>query len=164
MVLGERLSILFLCTGNSARSIMAEAIANHLFGERLEACSGGSHPKDAPNPLAIQTLKGHGVPTNDLRSKSWDHFRGRGRRFDLVVTLCDSTAGESCPTFPGVGTTQWGFPDPPAADDPEAMFETVYQGLVDAIGRFVQTPGEIDQRAAEVAGFVRQRFGEDLPV
>ncbi len=143
---------------------MAEAIANYLFGGRLEAWSGGSHPKDEPNPLAIQTLKGHGVPTDDLRSKRWDDFRGRGRRFDLVVTLCDSAAGESCPTFPGAGTTHWGFPDPPTADDAEAMFETVYQGLVEAIGRFVQTPGEIDQRAAEVAGFVRQRFGEDLPV
>ncbi len=143
---------------------MAEAIANHLFSETLEACSGGSHPKDAPNPLAIRTLKGHGVPTDDLRSKSWDNFRGRGRRFDLVVTLCDSAAGETCPTFPGAGTTHWRLPDPPAADDPEAMFETVYQGLVEAIGRFVQTTGEIDQRAAEVADFVRQRFGEDFPV
>ncbi len=143
---------------------MAEAIANHLFGEKLEACSGGSHPKDAPNPLAIQTLHRHGVPTDDLRSKSWDNFRGRGRRFDLMVTLCDSAAGETCPTFTGAGTTHWGFPDPPAADDPEAMFETVYQGLVEAIGRFVQTPGEVDRRAAEVAGFVRERFGEDLPV
>ncbi|MCH7848742.1 MAG: arsenate reductase ArsC [Planctomycetes bacterium] len=164
MVLGEKLSILFLCTGNSARSIMAEAIANHLFGERLEACSGGSHPKDAPNPLAIQTLKGHNIETDDLRSKSWNEFRGRGRRFDLVVTLCDSAPDESCPTFPGADTTHWGFPDPPAADDPPAMFETVYQGLVEAIGRFVQTPGEIDQRAAEVAEFIRHRFGKDLPV
>ncbi len=145
---------------------MAEAIANHLFGETLEACSGGSHPKDEPNPLAIQTLKRHGVPTDGLRSKSWDHFRGRGRgrRFELVVTLCDSAAGETCPTFPASGTTHWGFPDPPAADDPEAMFETVYHGLVETIARFVQTPGEIDQRAAEVARFVRQRFGDDLPV
>ncbi len=142
---------------------MAEAIANHLFGERLKACSGGSHPKDAPNPLASQTLKRHGVPTDDLRSKSWDNYRGQ--RFELVVTLCDSAAGESCPTFPGApGKTHWGFPDPPVADDPEAMFETVYQGLVEAIGRFVQTPGEVDQRAAEVADFVRKRFGEDLPV
>ncbi len=143
---------------------MAEAIANHLFGERLEACSRGSHPKDAPNPLAIRTLKRHGVETDGLRSKSWDHFRGREQRFNLVVTLCDSAAGESCPTLPGAGTTHWGFPDPPMADDPEAMFETVYQGLVEALDRFVQTPGEIDQRAAEVADFVRQRFGEDLPV
>ena len=144
---------------------MAEAIANHLFGGTLEACSGGSHPKDAPNPLAIQTLKRHGVETDGLRSKSWDNFGGR--RFDLVVTLCDSAPGETCPTFPGAGapgTAHWGFPDPPAADDPEAMFEAVYQGLVEAIGRFVQTPGQIDQRTAEVAGFVRERFGEDIPV
>jgi arsenate reductase len=161
----SRTCILFLCTGNSARSIMAEAIANHLFGETLEACSGGSHPKDAPNPLAIQTLKRHNIRTDDLRSKSWNEFEGK--QFDLVITLCDSAARESCPTFPGAGApgkTHWGFPDPPAADDPEAMFETVYQELVGAIGRFAQTPGEIDQRAAEVAEFVRQRFGKDLPV
>lgn len=144
---------------------MAEAIANHLFGDRLHACSGGSHPKDAPNPLAIQTLERHGVLTDDLRSKSWDDVRGRGRRFDLVVTLCGSAVRETCPVFPGApAKTHWGFPDPPVADDPEAMFETVYQGLVEAIGRFVQTPGEVDQRAAEVADFVRKRFGEDLPV
>ncbi len=146
---------------------MAEAIANHLFGDQLHACSAVSHPKNAPNTLVIQTLKRHGVPTDDLRSKSWDHFRGREQQFDLVVTLCDSAPGESCPTFPGArapGNTHWGFPDPPAADDPPAMFETVYQGLVEAIGRLVQTPGEIDQRAAEVADFVRERFGEDLPV
>ena len=141
---------------------MAEAIANHLFGEWLEACSGGSHPKEAPDPLAIQTLKRHNLESDDLRSKSWNEFEGK--QFDLVITLCDSAARESCPTFPGAGTTHWGFPDPPAADDPEAMFETVYQGLVDALGRFVQTPGQIDQRAAEVAGFVRERFGKDLPV
>lgn len=138
---------------------MAEAIANHLFGGKLEACSAGSNPKPAPNPLAIETLKRHNMPTDGLRSKSWDEFRGRG--FDLVVTLCDLAARETCPTFPGAGTTYWSFPDPPAAEDPEAMFETVYQGLVEAIGRFVQTSGEIDQRAAEVAGFVRQQFGEN---
>ena len=112
--------------------------------------------------MAIQTLKRHNLESDDLRSKSWNEFEGK--QFDLVITLCDSAARESCPTFPGAGTTHWGFPDPPAADDPEAMFETVYQGLVEAIGRFVQTPGQIDQRAAEVAGFVRQRFGEDLLV
>ena len=141
---------------------MAEAVANHLFGDQLEARSAGSNPKPTPNPLAIETLKRHGVPTDDLHSKSWDHFLEK--RFDLVVTLCDSAAQETCPTFPGAGTTHWSFPDPPAAEEPEAMFETVYQGLVDAIGRFVQTPGEIDQRAAEVADFVRQRFGENLSV
>ncbi len=141
---------------------MAEAIANHLFGDQLEARSAGSNPKLAPSPLAIETLKRHNIPTADLRSKSWDDVWGRG--VDLVVTLCDSAARETCPTFPGAGMTHWSFPDPPAAEDPEAMFETVHQGLFDAIGRFVETPGDIDQRAAEVARFVRQRFGDDLPV
>lgn len=131
---------------------------------RLRLTRGGSHPKDAPNPLAIQTLKRHNIETDDLRSKSWNEFEGK--QFDLVITLCDSAVRESCPTLPGAGarTTHWGFPDPPAADDPPAMFETVYQGLVEAIGRFVQTPGEINRRAAEVAEFIRHRFGKDLPV
>lgn len=155
--MSERPCVLFLCTGNSARSIMAEAIANHLFGEQLEACSAGSKPKAVPNPLAIETLKRHNIPMADLRSKSWDHILGQ--QLDLVVTLCDSAARETCPTFPGAGMTHWSFPDPPAAEDPEVMFETVYQGLVEAIGQFVQLPGEIDQRAAQVAGLVRQRFG-----
>ena len=142
---------------------MAEAIANYLFGERLEARSAGSQPKSRPNPLAIETLKRRNIPTDDLRSQSWSEFEVK--QFDLVVTLCGSAARESCPVFPGAPVaTHWGFPDPPAADDPPAMFETVYQGLVEAIGRFVQTPGEIDRRAAEVAEFIRHRFGKDLPV
>ena len=137
---------------------MAEAIANHLYGAQLEARSAGSQPKSAPNPLAIETLKRQGVPTDGLRSKCWDDVRGRG--FDLVVTLCETAARETCPTFPGSpGTTHWPFPDPPTAEDPGAMFERVYAGLAQAIERFANSSGEIDQRAAEVAGFVRQRFG-----
>ena len=93
---------------------MAEAIANHLFGDLLKACSAGSKPKAVPNPLAIETLKRHNIPTADLRSKSWDHILGQ--QLDLVVTLCDSAARETCPTFPGAGMTHWSFPDPPVAD------------------------------------------------
>lgn len=124
VMLTQRATILFLCTGNSARSIMAEAIANHLFGDQFDARSAGSNPKPTPNPLAIETLRRHDIPTADLHSQSWGHFLEQP--FDLVVTLCDSAACETCPTFPGAGTTHWSFPDPPAADDPEAMFEAVY--------------------------------------
>ena len=81
----QRTKILFLCTGNSARSIMAEAIANHLFSDKLDAHSAGSQPKSEPNPLAIETLKRHDIPTDDLRSQSWNEFVNN--QFDLVVTL-----------------------------------------------------------------------------
>ncbi len=159
----HRTKILFLCTGNSARSIMAEAIANHLFGDKLVAHSAGSQPKLEPNPLAIETLKRHDIPTDDLRSQSWNEFIDN--QFDVVVTLCSSAAKETCPVFPGAPIScHWGFPDPPAADDPQAMFETVYQALVEAIGRFANGSGEITYRAAEVAEFVKQRLKDNQPV
>ena len=158
-----RTSILFLCTGNSARSIMAEAIANHLYGDKLIAHSAGSQPKNAPNPLALAALKRHDIPTGDLRSKSWNEFTNI--QFDLVVTLCNSAAKETCPIFPGSPTSShWSFPDPPSADDPEAMFETVYQGLVEAINQFANSDEEITQRVAEVADFIKQRFPNSQPV
>ncbi|MCZ6834697.1 MAG: arsenate reductase ArsC [Planctomycetota bacterium] len=163
--------ILFLCTGNSARSILAEAIANEMFGKTLLAHSAGSKPKGEPNPLALKTLEQHGLPTDRWRSQSWDEFKDQ--TFDLVVTLCASAARESCPVFhpgpgpgPGPGTgagapisCHWGFPDPPASANPEATFEDVYQGLVEAIGVFArdgETP--IDARAAKVTRLVLKNF------
>ena len=136
---------------------MAEAIANHLFGDKLVAHSAGSQPKAEPNPLAIATLRRHDIPTDGLRSQSWNEFNTE--QFDLVVTLCSSAAKETCPAFPGMPTnSHWGFPDPPTADDPQAIFENVYQALVDVIGQVANSDEEIDQRAAEVADFVKQRF------
>lgn len=157
-------SILFLCTGNSARSILAEAIANCVYGDALHAQSAGSKPKGEPNRLALATLQRHGLPVDQWRSQSWTDFANDDHHFDLVVTLCDSAARESCPVFPGSPLTiHWGFPDPPAADDPEAMFEHVYQGLVQAIGAFVNDDDdddtqEIALRAKRVASLVADRF------
>lgn len=150
--------ILFLCTGNSARSILAEAIANAMFGEAIIAASAGSRPKGEPHPRALKTLEDHGLPADHWRSKSWDEFRVSS--FDLVVTLCDAAAKETCPVFPGAPvTTHWGFPDPPVAADPEAMFETVFDGLVEAIGAFVEDgDSPVDVRATRVAELVRSRF------
>ncbi len=152
--------ILFLCTGNSARSILAEAIANAMFGEAIIAASAGSKPKGEPHPLAIKTLEERGLPAGHWRSKSWDEFRDAP--FDLVVTLCDRAAKETCPVFPGAPvTTHWGFPDPPGADDPEAMFEAVFDGLVEAIGAFVENvDSPVVVRAARAAELVSKRFPE----
>jgi len=129
----ERISILFLCTGNSARSILAEAIANQRFGDRLIARSAGSQPKGQPHELALATLARHGLSTGGLRSKSWDEFKQD--RFDLVITLCDSAAKEQCPVFPGSpAQAHWPLPDPPAGDDPRAMFQDVFRVLDRSLG------------------------------
>lgn len=116
--------VLFLCTGNSARSILGEAILNHLIrhGGRFRAWSAGSHPKGAVHPTALRLLADHGLPTAELRSKSWDEFAAPGApRMDFVFTVCDQAAGEVCPVWPGQPmTAHWGMPDPVAAQGDEA--------------------------------------------
>lgn len=95
-------NVLILCTGNSARSILGEAILNRVGQGQFRAFSAGSHPKGAPNPLAIELLQELGYPTNGLRSKSWDEFTNAGApKIDLVITVCSAAAGEACPHFPG---------------------------------------------------------------
>lgn len=154
-------SILFLCTGNSARSILAEALANHLGQGRIQAHSAGSFPKGAPHPMALAVLEERGM-AGDYRSKSWNEFAGPGAPpIDIVITVCDNAAGETCPIFPGRAVkAHWGIPDPAAVDGEgqRAAFETAYdqmyaritalleldlaaepqslQRLLDAIGRF----------------------------
>jgi arsenate reductase len=141
--------ILFLCTGNSARSIVAEALANARFGDRIAARSAGSHPKPAPHPLALETLRRHGIDTTGLASKSWEDLRDE--TFDLVVTLCDAAAQEPCPAFPGApATAHWGLPDPPAADDPGAAFEHVVGVVETALRTLVDGTGDPGPRAARI--------------
>ena len=154
----DRVSILFLCTGNSARSILAEGIGRHRYGHRLHAHSAGSRPRGAVHELALATLRRHGVPTVGLRSKSWDEMKDR--RFGLVVTLCDEAAQEACPTFPGApGRAHWSLPDPPAADEPGAVFEAVYEMLVEAIGQLAEAPDDqLVDRAEDAAAEVERRF------
>lgn len=152
-------SILFLCTGNSARSLMAEAIANHQFGRNLTAVSAGSQPKGQPDPLAIQTLQRNKIPTEGLASKSWDTFKGR--KFDLVITLCESAARDkTCPVFPGnPPKVHWNLPDPPNAPNPQDMFEAVHDVLMEAIGLLVRAPDEtLSGRAAEASRQIARRF------
>lgn len=153
--------ILFLCTGNSARSIMAEFVANARPG--IAARSAGSRPKGAPNPLAVETLTRHGIDSSSARSEHWDVYRGEA--FDLVVTLCGSAAREACPVFPGGPVTvHWGFPDPPAAADPAAEFERAFHGIAEAIAGFAADDDpDVAARALRVAASVRTAFPESNP-
>lgn len=113
-------NVLFLCTGNSARSILAEVLTNHLplSAGKFRAYSAGSQPKDAPNPLALELLERQGMPTTGLRSKSWNEFSVPGAPvMDFVFTVCDQAAGETCPLWPGQPmTAHWGLPDPAAVE------------------------------------------------
>jgi arsenate reductase (thioredoxin) len=112
------LNVLFLCTHNSARSILAEATLNHIGQCRFKAYSAGSSPRpnQQPNPLGLRVLREAGIPTDGLRSKSWDEFAAAGApEMDLVITVCDDAAGEQCPHWPGhPATAHWGYADPSA--------------------------------------------------
>lgn len=144
-------SILFLCTGNSARSIMAEAYMNKSGAPRWRAYSAGSKPAGRPNPFALETLAAHAISAPGARSKSWDEFAAAGAPpLDAVVTVCDNAAGEACPVFfaPGGAAPRrlhWSFPDPAAATgtdaDKRAAFETVFAGIRARIDAFLAEPG-----------------------
>ena len=143
--------VLFLCTGNSARSIMAECAMNRWGGGRFEAFSAGSRPRREVHPVAIQLLRDLGYATDGLRSKSWDEFaRPDSAPMDFVFTVCDNAAGEACPLWPGRPVTaHWGVEDPAAvAAPPDAqrrVFERAYRELETRIKRFASIrPGELD--------------------
>src|SRR5450830_194129 len=130
----QPLNVLFLCTHNSARSILAEALLNSMGDGRFRAFSAGSSPREnqQPNPLGLQALEKAGIPTAGLRSKSWDEFALPGApTMDLIITVCDNAAGEACPFWPGhPSTAHWGYADPSEGDAPdEAKLEAFRQTL-----------------------------------
>jgi arsenate reductase (thioredoxin) len=139
-------NVLFLCTGNSARSILAEAILNKIGGGRLHAFSAGSDPKGAVNPNTLLLLKKLGYDTAPFRSKSWDEFTKPGApQFDFIFTVCDNAANEVCPVWPGQPmTAHWGIPDPAAVHGDEMevarAFRNAYAALEHRIGLFAALP------------------------
>ncbi len=139
-------NVLFLCTGNSARSIMAECALARWGADRFRAYSAGSHPKGIVHPLTIETLRRLDYDTSGLRSKSWDEFSGPGApRLDFVFTVCDRASAEVCPVWPGQPlTAHWGVEDPVAFEGTEAQrlafFRRVYGYLENRIKIFVSLP------------------------
>jgi arsenate reductase len=137
---------LFLCTGNSARSIMAEAILNHKGKGTFHGYSAGSHPSGQPRPEALKEIKSAGIAIDGLRSKSWDEFAAPGSpQMDFVFTVCDNAANETCPIWPGQPmTAHWGIPDPAAVigttEEVERAFHDAFVVLDRRIGLFLSLP------------------------
>ncbi|RZI93274.1 MAG: arsenate reductase ArsC [Variovorax sp.] len=147
-------NVLFLCTGNSARSILAEAQLNALGKGRFKAFSAGSHPSGKVNPFSLEFLELIGLPTEGLRSKSWDEFAAPGAPvMDYVLTVCDDAAGEQCPFWPGQPmSAHWGIPDPAAVegsdDEKRAAFKAAAATLRKRIELFVALPATSLDRMA----------------
>ncbi len=131
------LNVLFLCTHNSARSILAEATLNHIGGGRFKGFSAGSSPREnqQPNPIGLQTLRNAGISTEGLRSKSWDEFAlPEAPHMDLIITVCDNAAGEVCPFWPGKpATAHWGYADPSAGDGSDEVKAQAFKNTLHAI-------------------------------
>jgi arsenate reductase len=144
--MSHRYNVLFLCTGNSARSIMAEAILNHKGEGKFAAYSAGSHPTGQPRPEALQLIESAGLPTAGLRSKSWDEFSGPdAAKLDFVFTVCDNAAKEQCPYWPGQPmTAHWGVADPATvngtAEEITRAFRDAFTVLDRRIALFLSLP------------------------
>jgi arsenate reductase len=134
------LQVLFLCTGNSARSIMAEVMMNHLSRGRVQAYSAGSHPKGTVHPLAIATMQHMGLSVDGLRSKSWEEFaRPDTPSIDCLITVCDDAAGEVCPVWPGKPiTAHWGVEDPAACQGTEDEQRTKFREVALLLRRRIE--------------------------
>ncbi|MCR0984152.1 arsenate reductase ArsC [Roseomonas populi] len=150
-------NVLFLCTGNSARSILAESVLRKDGGDRFNAYSAGSHPKGAVHPMALKLLVEMDYPTDGLRSKNWDEFAvPRAPVMDFVFTVCDDAAGEMCPVWPGRPiTAHWGIVDPAAAEgadwERERAFVTALRYMKQRIAAFTALPFEGLERASLTA-------------
>ncbi len=165
-------NVLFLCTGNSARSILAESLLNHWGLDRFRGFSAGSYPKGAIHPYALKLLHSLELPTEGLRSKSWNEFVKPGAPvMDFVFTVCDQAAGEVCPVWPGQPiTAHWGLPDPAAVDGSDVeqwhAFRDTFRALENRIKIFVALPvASLDRmslaRQVEAIGRMRPDEAED---
>ena len=167
----KTINVLFLCTGNSARSILAEAILRREGLGKFAAYSAGSQPKGTINPVALEVLRSLNHDTNTLRSKSWDELAGPGAPdFDFVVTLCDSAAAEACPVWLGKPmTVHWGLPDPAAVEGSAAVkhaaFLHAYRILATRIAAFIKLPLDsfdrpsLKRRLVEIGAVAEQEAG-----
>lgn len=139
-------NVLFICTGNSARSIMAEALMTTMGKGRFRGFSAGSHPGGTVNPFAIEQVAATGYPLNQLRSKSWNEFgAGDAPHMDFIFTVCDNAAGETCPYWPGHPVSaHWGFEDPAAAtgsdEEKRAVFHKVFRQIMTRMNIFLSLP------------------------
>ena len=133
-------NVLFVCTGNSARSIIAEGLMNHFGGNRFRAYSAGSHPKGEVHPMAIDALKHFKLPSDGFRSKSWEEFaKPDAPQLDFVFTVCDNAAGEMCPVWPGQPmTAHWGLPDPAAVEGTDAVKHKAFNDTVVQMKRRIE--------------------------
>jgi arsenate reductase (thioredoxin) len=152
------LNVLFLCTHNSARSILAEALLNHMGEGRFKAYSAGSSPRDnqKPNPLGLQVLQNAGIAIDGLRSKTWDEFATPDApAMDLIITVCDNAAGEVCPIWPGhPATAHWGYPDPSEGDGTPAekldAFRHTLQALKQRLALLISLPAaKLDHKSLQ---------------
>ena len=165
-------NVLFLCTGNSARSILAESILNRLGQGRFHAFSAGSHPNGQVNPFALELLKRLDYPTEGLRSKSWDEFATPASpHFDFIITVCDNAAGETCPVWLGKPTTaHWGIPDPASVQgtdiDKKAAFNQAFKSMETRIRLLLSLPiATLDQLRLkqEMAAIGKAPLAEPTP-
>ena len=163
-MLEKPVNVLFLCTHNSARSILAEAILNHIGQGRFKAFSAGSSPREnqQPNPLALKTLASVGISTDGLRSKTWDEFAtADAPHMDLVITVCDNAAGEVCPFWPGQpATAHWGYADPSAIDGTDTQKMDAFRQTLFAIKRRLELLTHLP--AASVARLMLEKSARDL--
>jgi len=142
----RKFNVLFLCTGNTARSVLAEGILRKLGADHFNAFSAGSQPKGVVNPFALKVLAAQGYPADGYRSKSWDEFAGTDApKMDFVFTVCDSAAGEACPYWPGNPmTAHWGIEDPAAVEgtdiEKERAFNEAFRFMKNRISAFVALP------------------------
>lgn len=162
--MSQVVNVLFLCTHNSARSILAEVLLNKIGAGRFKAYSAGSSPREggSPNPIGLQVLREHGFETSGLRSKSWDEFAGaQAPKMDLIITVCDNAAGEVCPYWPGQpATAHWGYADPSAVEGGDAAKAEAFRQTLHAMRRRMELLANLPSE--KLARLSLQQSAKDL--